>query len=319
MQHLASCPECSQSCDAISASKDLPVANSNAANSAADSVTPFYDEVTIAPSRQKDSPSGPVHEAVDEFATQAPAKGGIPANSEALQRSHFGRYRVEKLLGRGGFGEVYRAWDDQLKRPVAIKVTFQQFLTSGGKESYLAEAQTVASLDHPHIVPVFDVGQAENGDYYVVSKLIEGSDLAGRIGEQRPSRAESVAIIMSVAEALHHAYPKGMVHRDVKPANILIDSQDRAFLTDFGIALREVDFGRTEGMIGTRVVPRALRSFDQIDAEFFLELLPGPVDRMGLPDNIRFWKRKIESEDSEHSFSVGLNLRSVRMRQIVTH
>ncbi|RLT22879.1 MAG: DUF1559 domain-containing protein, partial [Planctomycetota bacterium] len=449
VQHLASCPECSQSCDAISAGKDLPVANRCAAQTPTDSATPFYDEVTIAPSRIKNSPSPPVDEAKDEFATQEPASWGNPANSKASQRSHFGRYRVEKFLGRGGFGEVYRAWDDQLKRPVAIKVTFQQFLTSGGNESYLAEAQTVASLDHPHIVPVFDVGQAENGDYYVVSKLIEGSDLAGRIGEQRPSRAESVAIIMSVAEALHHAHTKGLVHRDVKPANILIDSHDRAFLADFGIALREVDFGRTEGKIGTpaymspeqargeghrvdgrcdlyslgvvlyelltgrrpfqskntldlllriaesevrpprqlddsisrelericlkalalrasdryatgsdfaedlrylaeqetprtrpgsgvlsseqsanpfnassplevsspvtptptgptRVVPRGLRSFDQTDAEFFLELLPGPVDRMGLPDNIRFWKRKIESEDSEQSFSVGL-------------
>jgi hypothetical protein len=165
------------------------------------------------------------------LSTHAPAPGelltGVPSEPQAAavpgaavaattstsHPSHFGRYRVEKRLGRGGFGEVYRAWDEQLNRPVAIKVTFQQFLTSGGKTSYLAEAQTVASLDHPQIVPVFDVGQTASGDYYVVSKLVEGSDLAVRIAKQRPSRTESVNMVIAIAEALQHAHSKGLVRR----------------------------------------------------------------------------------------------------------
>ena len=177
--------------------------------------------------------------------------GKVTAVDQAKLPTRFGRYRIETLLGRGGFGEVYKAWDDQLRRPVAIKVTFQQCLSSDGKDSYLAEARTVASLDHPHIVPVYDVGQTDSGDYYVVSKLIAGSDLTGQLKGQRSSRQESVAIVASIADALYYAHTKGFVHRDVKPANILIDAQGRAFLADFGISLSEEQLGRGPEWVGT--------------------------------------------------------------------
>src|SRR5271168_3089439 len=93
-----------------------------------------------------------------------------------------GRYRIGKILGEGGFGRVYLAHDDQLNRSVAIKVPRRQRISRPEEaQAYLAEAQVVASLDHPNIVPVYDVGTTEDGMCYVVSKLVEGTDLAGKL------------------------------------------------------------------------------------------------------------------------------------------
>src|SRR6266851_4548152 len=95
---------------------------------------------------------------------------------------HIGRYRVERPLGEGGYGRVYLAHDDQLHRPVAVKVPLPKRATQPGYfETYLAEARILASLDHPHIVPVHDVGQTADGLPFVVSKFIEGCDLAEKI------------------------------------------------------------------------------------------------------------------------------------------
>lgn len=97
-----------------------------------------------------------------------------------------GRYRVEKLLGRGGFGLVYLAYDDQLQRQVAIKVPHTRLVTRGDQaEAYLAEARTVANLDHPQIVPVYDVGSTADFPCYVVSKYIDGTDLTSSIKQSR--------------------------------------------------------------------------------------------------------------------------------------
>src|SRR5208283_2997219 len=155
-------------------------------------------------------------------------------------------------LGTGGFGEVFQAFDDDLDRPVAIKVPRPERVSQPEDiEAYLNEARIVASLDHPHIVPVYDVGRTEDGLCFVVSKLIEGSDLATKIKESRPAFHESAGFVATVAEALHFAHTRGLVHRDVKPANILIDASGRAFVTDFGLALREEDFGKGGRLAGT--------------------------------------------------------------------
>ena len=118
-------------------------------------------------------------------------------------------------------------------------------------EAYLNEARILASLDHPHIVPVYDVGRTDDGLCFVVSKYIEGSDLAARIEEARPGFHESAALVATVAEALHYAHTTGLVHRDIKPANILIDGTGKAFVADFGLALKDEDFGRGGGIAGT--------------------------------------------------------------------
>lgn len=363
------------------------------------------------------------------------------------------RYRIGRILGQGGFGVVYLAQDDQLSRPVAIKVPHRKLVNHPeDADAYLIEARTVANLDHPNIVPVHDVGRTEQFPCFVVSKYIDGTDLATRLKQSRLSLHEAVGLVATVAEALHHAHKQSLVHRDIKPGNILLDSSGKPFVTDFGLALREQDIGRGPRYAGTpaymspeqargeghrvdgrsdifsmgvvfyelltgkrpfkadsqeelleqitsvevrpprqvddaiskelericlkalakraseryttakdfaddlrhffahaseaeksslgilppgpsdapvaptpvptptttptttpasdsqplKIVPKGLRSFDAHDAGFFLELLPGPRDREGLPDSIRFWKTRIEETDTDSTFSVGL-------------
>src|ERR1017187_2013365 len=166
--------------------------------------------------------------------------------------SKIGRYRIIHRLGQGGFGRVYVAHDDDLDRPVAIKVPNPERITRAEDvEAYLVEARVLARLDHPHIVPVFDVGRTEDGLCFVVSKLVEGSDLAVRMGQARPSFRDSAELVATIANALHYAHTRGLVHRDIKPANILIDASGKPCVADFGLALKDEDFGKGAGIAGT--------------------------------------------------------------------
>jgi serine/threonine protein kinase/formylglycine-generating enzyme required for sulfatase activity len=153
----------------------------------------------------------------------------------------FGRYRLLRVLGQGAFGRVYLAFDEELQRQVAIKVpTPDRFQKPGDAERYLAEARIVATLDHPNIVPVYDVGRTADGSVYVVSKFIEGRTLADRIEEQRPSAGEASRLVATVARALDHAHRKRLIHRDVKPANILLEeASNTPYVADFGLAISE--------------------------------------------------------------------------------
>ncbi len=120
-------------------------------------------------------------------------------------------------------------------------------------EAYLTEARTVANLDHPNIVPVYDVGSTEQFPCYVVSKFIDGTDLATTAQASQAAADEIVKLVATVAEALHHAHkpPQLVVHRDVKPGNILLDRNGEPFVTDFGLALREQDIGTGPRYAGT--------------------------------------------------------------------
>jgi serine/threonine protein kinase len=163
-----------------------------------------------------------------------------------------GRYRVIRLLGQGGFGRVYLAQDDDLDRSVAVKVPNPSRVAGPEDvEAFLTEARILAKLDHPHIVPVHDVGRTEDGLCFVVSKLVEGSDLAVRIEQARPSFRDSAELVAIVAEALHYAHTRGLVHRDIKPANILIDASGKPSVADFGLALKDEDFGKAARVAGT--------------------------------------------------------------------
>jgi serine/threonine protein kinase/formylglycine-generating enzyme required for sulfatase activity len=347
-----------------------------------------------------------------------------------------GRYTVCQRLGAGGYGHVYLCHDERAERQVAIKMPRPDRLnTAQARAAFLREARHVARLDHPHIVPLYDIGE-EDGQCFLVYKFIAGQSLFDKLAAGPVPPLQGAALLAQVAEALHHAHGKNVFHRDIKPGNILLDQDLRAYVTDFGLAIREEELtrnrvgrhgtipymapeqvrgeghridGRTdiyslgivlyELLTGRRpfsgktdelfqeilykdvrpprqiqdtiprelericlkamarqmsarhataqdladdlrlfqsataasaalpaessaapcgqtppsssrahpqLLPKGLRSFDAEDGDFFLELLPGPRDRDGLPESLRFWKTRIESRDPEHAFAVGL-------------
>jgi serine/threonine protein kinase len=146
---------------------------------------------------------------------------------------------LQKILGEGTFGVVHLAFDPELQRHVAIKVpSAERFQGPEDAEAFLEEARVVVRLDHPHIVPVYDVGRTEQNSIYVVSKFIEGFTLEKLIDKQRPGEHETARLLVIVARALQHAHDQGLIHRDVKPANILIDEKTRTpHVADFGLAI----------------------------------------------------------------------------------
>jgi serine/threonine protein kinase/formylglycine-generating enzyme required for sulfatase activity len=378
-------------------------------------------------------------------AENAPAPAAVPDHPAEI-----GPYRVVRLLGQGSFGRVYLAHDTGLDRPVAIKVPispgFARYLDFS---AYLTEARNLARLSHPHIVPVFHLGRTTDGSFYIVSKYVEGGDLAALLRRGRPEFEKSAQLVAIVSEALHYTHAHDLFHRDIKPANILLDSEGAPCLCDFGLALRDEDVGRGTGYVGTaaymspeqargeghlvdgrsdifslsvvfyelltgrrpfrgdtreeivhkitnveprpprqindaiprelericlkalskraterystardlaedlrhyldtsraltstdpirdsagpvageatrdaparpeaepetsdghniKIVPKGLCAFDERDAGFFLRLVPGPRDRDGLPDALRYWKIRIEESDPDKTFRVGL-------------
>jgi serine/threonine protein kinase len=152
-----------------------------------------------------------------------------------MEDRKFGRYRMVRELARGGMATVYLAHDPRFNREVAIKVLPRQFLHD---PQFLArfqhEAETVASLEHQGIVPVYDFGEQEDLPYLVM-RYMAGGSLTDRIKKGHVSTEEAVAILRPIASALDYAHSKGVVHRDVKPSNILFDKSGDAYLSDFGI------------------------------------------------------------------------------------
>lgn len=332
-----------------------------------------------------------------------------------------GRYRLDRKLGEGAYGIVYLAYDLDLKRPVAVKVPRPDAMAKlASLDTYVVEAQHVASLDHPGIVTLYDIGRTLDGSVYIVSRYIQGNSLGEWVKQHQLDIVSIVGIIIKVAESLQHAHSQRLIHRDIKPANILIESATGLpFITDFGLAIREEDYlplarkagtptfmspeqvrgeghrldgrsdlfslgvvmylmltgrlpfsGRTRQEVAFEItsvepiaprsvrsdipeelericlrllrkrvseryrsgkelaeelsdwltsrrgkgnssqtmpiVPRGLRSFSSNDATFFLDLLPGPRNRDGLPESIAFWKERIEQRESDLTFAVGL-------------
>ena len=168
---------------------------------------------------------------------------------ERLKTALAGRYAVESEIGRGGMAVVYLAQDLKHRRKVAIKVLHPELTATLGSERFLQEIEIVAGLQHPHILPLYDSGEAEGLLYYVMP-YAAGESLRNRLDRERQLAVdESVRITVEVADALDYAHRQGVVHRDIKPANILL-SEGHAVIADFGIA-RAVEVARRERLTST--------------------------------------------------------------------
>ena len=212
------------------------------------------DQTLVAAKRRLSS--SPEHDTVSRqespFATTLVAAADQAGRPPLPVPERIGRYQVTGVLGAGAFGVVYRGRDPNLDRDVAIKVSrSEQPADAREIERFLTEGRMLARLEHPHIVPVFDCGRTDDGRCYITSKLIDGRSLHETLQTRSFSPIDSAVLVAEVAEGLHQAHLRGIIHRDVKPANILVDAAGRAFLTDFGLALRPEGFGRGPESCGT--------------------------------------------------------------------
>jgi YVTN family beta-propeller protein len=188
-------------------------------------------------------------------------------------------YRIEGLLGRGGMGEVYRALDTALDRPVALKVLRAELAEDERfRERLLRESRLAASLDHPNVIPIYEAGE-EGGRLFIAMRFVAGDDLKSllrREGTLEPDRA--VAIFEQIAAALDAAHRRGLVHRDVKPSNVLLDREagrEHCYLADFGLTQSASQQGPADGQfMGTvdYISPEQIRG----------ETLDGRADQYGL-------------------------------------
>ncbi len=183
-------------------------------------------------------------------AEAGPSNVHVPSDIDAALPSVFGRYEVRRTLGAGGFGAVYLGHDVQLDRAVAIKVLHSELASPPSEgDPFLEEARKLARLRHSGIVTVHDVGVHE-GRVYLVSDYLDGPDLARWLRDNRVDWPEATRIAAAVADALAHAHARLIVHRDVKPANILLTADRMPVLVDFGLAIDDAQAGgREKGII----------------------------------------------------------------------
>lgn len=163
------------------------------------------------------------------------------------------QYRIEARLGSGGMGVVYRALDTRLDRPVALKF-IRPGLRPGprGKNGLLVEARSAAALDHPNICTIYEVGEAPSGSLFIAMAYYEGETLKARLSRRPFSVEEALDVVLQVAEGVKAAHARGIVHRDIKPGNVMITQEGVAKLLDFGIAQHhEASLGGPEAMAGT--------------------------------------------------------------------
>jgi ABC-type branched-subunit amino acid transport system substrate-binding protein len=178
----------------------------------------------------------------------------------------FAGYRVEALVGRGGMGVVYRAIDLSLERPVALKLIAPELAENERfRARFLREPRLAASLDHPNVIPIYEAGE-HNGQLYLAMRFVDGTDLRSVLdAEGRLSPERTIGLLAQVADALDAAHSRALVHRDVKPANVLLDETEHVYLTDFGITKQmggaSTDTGRVVGTLDY-LAPEQIRGED---------------------------------------------------------
>ncbi len=178
---------------------------------------------------------------------------GCDQTPEAIP-SRMGDYELVEQIGRGGMGVVFKAKQLSLGRMVAIKMIQGERLSSEHeRKRFVAEAQATARLDHPGIVPVYEVGEFDGHPFFSM-QLIVGQTLAERLADGPMPQREASRLMASVARAIHHAHQQGILHRDIKPSNIIIGADGRPLVTDFGLA-KIIDAGNsltnTGSILGT--------------------------------------------------------------------
>lgn len=160
--------------------------------------------------------------------------------------AQLGAYRIESVLGKGGMGVVYRALDTKLNRPVAVKFLFGNLADVAARRRFQREAQMASSLNHPHILTVYDAGDFE-GRQYLVTEFIDGGTLRDWGHAQKRTWREIVTLLVGVADGLAAAHAAGILHRDIKPDNVLVGKNGYAKLADFGLAKLDRRVGPDDG------------------------------------------------------------------------
>ena len=174
---------------------------------------------------------------------QACREGTAVSSTSALAAGRrLGKFELIEEIGSGSFGSVFRARDTELDRTVALKVLRSSHIASPSEiDRFFREARSAAALKHPNIIGLFDIGQTDDKTCYLVEEFVEGTTLSGWSVATRPSFRQSAELVARVADALDYAHRQGVIHRDVKPSNILVDSGGQPHLMDFGLAKRVSD------------------------------------------------------------------------------
>lgn len=195
-----------------------------------------------------------VSDAEGQAAATASMDQSAFAHMEKMLRDETkGEYVVGKMLGRGGMAVVYLAEETRLGRKVALKVLPPELTFGHGVDRFLREAKTAATLDHPHIIPIYRIASGGKLFWYAM-KYLEGQSLEDVLREKGSySLDETIVLLEQVADALDYAHDHQVIHRDIKPANVMLDSRNRVIITDFGIAkaLSEGALTASGSVIGT--------------------------------------------------------------------